>query len=127
MDDTSIDRAKTHIKKYKTTYLIAGSLVLGVIIGRAYLPRIITINNAVSPIFNNAPTFTNSPVINNANLGGHAHKLVKCLDTGQIWETVKDAADAAGVTPSMMSRHINGHRDHISDLHYAIIGLGTGV
>lgn len=59
--------------------------------------------------------------------GGYTKKIIQNVNTGQIFESVGDAATAAEVPFSMMSRHINGH---LADLHgdtYRIIGLNTQV
>ena len=110
------DRIKNHVKTYQSYYTAAGMIVVGVVAYKAGAKTV------VAPVFNN----TVSPVFNNTvNNGGHMTKFVKCLETGQIWETVTSAAEAAGTTISDMSRHINGHTDHVKGLHYAIVGLGT--
>ena len=68
----------------------------------------------------------NSQIYNEINnYYGHSTKIVKCLETGEIWETVTEAADAAGVARTTMSKHLNGRTDHIDGLHYVIIGQGT--
>lgn len=59
------------------------------------------------------------------NYYGHSTKIVKCLETGEIWETVGEAARAAGVSQPVMSKHLNGHTDHVYNNHYEIIGQGT--
>lgn len=102
------------------TCLIVGA-TLAVIATKSKQPVLI---NHLEPVF--APVFNNdnsSNVI--ASFGGHQHKIVKCLETGEIWEKAKDAAEAMGVTESLMSRHLNGHKDHVSDLHFVILGLGA--
>ncbi len=75
-------------------------------------------DSVISPIFNNTTQVT---------LGGYAHNVVKCLETGQIWESVTKAAEDVGVTVSTMSKVLNGHSDGVQGLHYAIIALGSGV
>jgi hypothetical protein len=72
---------------------------------------------SIAPVFNNS----NQQV----NFGGHTTKLVKCLETGQVWEKVTEAANAAGVGISAMSKHLNGSHDHVNGLHYKIVGVGT--
>jgi hypothetical protein len=69
----------------------------------------------IAPIFNNT---------SNVTLGGYSHKVVKCFETGQIWESVKDAAESLGTTPSTLSRVLNGHTNDFAGKHYAIIALG---
>jgi hypothetical protein len=74
----------------------------------------------IAPVFR--PVFNNSNMVNN---GGHMRKLVKCLETGEIWETVTESADQAGSSLSLMSRHLNGHKPDVYGKHYEIIGIGT--
>lgn len=121
-------KIKTHLKKHKEAYIVGGvSLTVGVGVGyflhkHGYENDAIVnnIQNVVSPVFNNTNTNTNT-----VNFGGYSRKLVKCVDTGQIWESVKDASAAAGVQPAVMSRHLNGHSNDIKGKLYEIIGVGT--
>ena len=82
------------------------------------------ITNTIAPIFNN----DNSSVV---NFGGTVSKIVKCVETGQTWEKVTEAAagakDGIGVPLSVMSKHLNeypGYED-VGNLHYKIIGIST--
>jgi hypothetical protein len=114
-------RVKQHFVDNKTTYLVgAGCLAVGYLIRKP---------GVVAPVFNNTVAPSIAPVMTNignvVNNGGHMHKIVQCIETGEIWEKVTDAADAAGTTLSYMSRHINGHKPDVFGLHYKIIGLGT--
>lgn len=113
-------KVKLHLRTNKKLYITGGScLATGLLLGGTGRVRII---NNVTPVI--APVMNN--IVNNTvNLGGHMTKLVKCLETGEVWETVTDAAKAAGVALPAMSRHLNEHTDHIKGLHYAIIGVGT--
>lgn len=113
-----ISEVKTHLNRHRTIYISAAVLGVGVCVGMR-MSKPTQIINTVAPVFNN----DNS----SAAFGGYARKIVKCLETGQLWESVNDAAAAAGVSQSMMSKHLNGNKDHISNLHYQIIGLSSGV
>lgn len=93
-------------------------MISGIALGVALKRQIPSISNVVAPIFNN----NNS---SNVDLGGYTHKIVKCFETGDIWETVKDAAESNDVDIVRMSRCINGHIPHINGFHYSVIGLGT--
>lgn len=114
-------QVKQHVSDHKEAYITG---VVCVAITATVMSRT-QIINTVAPVFNN----NNSPVaIANATAnayGGYATKIVRCLDTNETYDTVKEAAEAAGVIPSTMSRHLNGHRDHIGNKQYAIIGQGT--
>lgn len=114
------DQIKDHFDKHRNAYILAGTLVGGVVIGRLLFGRAPVINNTAvaSPVVNTVSNVTN---------GGYMHKIVKCVETGQMWESVKDAAEAMKVSPSMMSKHLNGHTDNISNLHFKIAGIGSGL
>jgi hypothetical protein len=102
---------KAHFRRNKKLYLGIG---IGVGVTLAIRkPMIISI----APVFNNS----NQQV----NFAGHMTKLVKCLETGEMWEKVTDAAKATGVGVSAMSKHLNGHDANINGLHYKIVGVGT--
>lgn len=109
------ERIKMHFRKNKKLYLGIG---IGVVVTLAIRKPIV-----LAPIFNNnnIPVFHNNQI----NFAGHMTKLVKCLETGQLWETVTEAAGAVGHTVQTMSKHLNGHTEHIDGLHYAIVGMGT--
>ncbi|MET0786259.1 MAG: hypothetical protein ABWY25_06095 [Paenisporosarcina sp.] len=115
--EQTIEDVKEHFKKHKINYAIGIScLGLGIFVG-------VKINSSSTKIVNNImPVFNNTA---NINFGGYSHKIVQCLNTDEIWLTVKSAAQAAGVETSRMSRHLNGHIPHINGKQYAIVGVGT--
>lgn len=119
-----ISRVKKHLRDNRMTYLAGvGCLATGYFLRR---PSVQISAPSIAPVFNNTPVI--APVMNNTqvnNFGGPLTKMVKCLETGEIWETVTDTAESAGVGIQKMSRHLNGHKDHVNGLHYKIIGLGT--
>jgi hypothetical protein len=125
-EPSRIERIKLHIVENKKVYIAgAAGLTIGLGIG-LYFRRPIIVENILAPVFNNKPVI--APVMNNSsavNLGGHLTKLVKCLETGEMWETVTEAAKGAGVSLAKMSRHLNGAKEHVDGLHYAIVGIGT--
>jgi hypothetical protein len=114
-----VEQIKTHFQENKKVYVAGGvCLVVGIVATLLVSRQAPTtqIINTISPVFNN----------NNANvvtLGGYAHKIVKCNETGEIWETVTSAAKAVGVDVGKMSKHLNGHKPHVNGSTYSIIGL----
>lgn len=117
------DQVKNHIIDHKVEYWI-GSLV--VVAGVTYIVtrRISTPQISVAPVFNNNV----APVFNNVvNFGGHSTKIVKRLSDGAMWESVTEAANAAGKTVSTMSRHLNNYPgfETLDDEIYKIIGVST--
>lgn len=117
-----IEEVKVHISEHKKEYVWAGlGLAAGLTIGIVLKKRPTQFINQVAPVIK--PTFNNSN--QQVNFGGYAHKIVKCNETGKVWETVKDAAFDSGIGASRLSRHLNGHTDHLNGMTYSIIGVGT--
>jgi|SRR5580765_3792192 hypothetical protein len=109
------EKIKGHFRKNKERYLFFG---LGAVVVLAIRKPIV-----IAPVFNNhnIPVFSNT----NTQFGGHAYKIVKNLETGEIWETVTEAARAVDAPLSLMSRHLNGHKPNVYGKHFEIVGLGT--
>jgi|SoiMethySBSTD1v2_1073268.scaffolds.fasta_scaffold1166464_1 hypothetical protein len=127
-DHESIRKVKTHVEKYQTVYAVVGASGLTLVAVKLFgKPQVIVKGASELPAIaiNNMPVFENHNIGNQQTFGGPMTKLVKCLETGEVWETVTEAAEAAGASLSLMSRHLNGYKDHVYDKHYKIIGLGT--
>lgn len=52
--------------------------------------------------------------------GGHC-KPVICIETGEVFTSVTDAAEKIGVTVANMSRHLNGHNRTAHGKHYCYL------
>lgn len=121
---SKIEKIKNHLKEHKREYLIGGSCLVGGVLIGAMVKRPIYIQ--ANPNIAVNPAITVNPVVNvNNTMGGYQQKLVKCLETGQIFESVKAAAEQAGVSRTKMSKHLNGHTPSVEGIHYEIAGLGT--
>ena len=112
------EKIKKHVDDHKLLYVAGACICVGLIVGRSMGNEAPVVNNTAiaSPVVNTTTTVAN---------GGYSRKLVECLETGEIWKSVKDAAKAAGVEPYTMSKHLNGAKDHVNNLHYSIAGLST--
>ncbi len=118
-----IEKIKNHLHEHKVVYITSGaSFVIGGLSVLVLKSRPTQIINTVAPVI--APIFNNT---NNVTLGGYSHKVVKCLETDQIWESVTKAADDIGATVPVLSRVLNGHTRDFAGKHYAIIALGCAV
>lgn len=131
---------KDHFQRNKTRYLVGGAFVVGVAVGFAiYHYKVAPVKiNTGNPVSYSSKIGTvkaaeNAKVIVNVVQGtdnvvkfsGHSTKIVECIETGEIFKMVKEAAESAGVNSSLMSKHINGKCQHILGKHYRIVGLGT--
>jgi hypothetical protein len=109
---------KAHVKKNQKFYLGVG---VGAFVVMATRRPAISIVNTVSPSF--------MPIFNNTvNNGGHIRKIVRCLETGELWLSVTEAAAAQGKTLPFMSRHLN-HPEllpTINNMHFVIEALASG-
>jgi hypothetical protein len=129
-DHESIHKAKLHVEKYQLVYAAAGSSVLTLVAVRTFGgPQVIVreaanlpavINNTVAPVFNNENV--GNQLVNN---GGHMRKIVRCLETDELWPSMSKAAEAAGHSLTRMSDQIHGRTDHLDGLHYVIEGLSA--
>lgn len=130
-ENAKYKKIQQHVKDNQITYSIVGGASFG-IVGMLLLkgsPIGITNSAApsIAPVFNNNNMPVISPVFNNiVNNGGYMRKIVLCLETGQRWGSVNQAAEDVGVTLHRMSQCINGHTDQIKGLHYVIDGLAAG-
>jgi Mn2+/Fe2+ NRAMP family transporter len=127
-----LEKAKQHIIDNKNVYIAVGVTAVVVCAGTLIAVKLnqkpTQIINTVAPVISPVIAPVISPVItasNNVNFGGYAHKIVKCDETNEMWETVTETAKAAGVSTSRMSRHLNDHLGPINDLNYSIVGIGT--
>jgi|SRR5580765_61575 len=116
-----VQKLQAHWKSHQREYLIGGGcLVVGYLLRRP---------QAIAPVFNNSinntPVFTNA-IKNTVNNGGYMRKIVRCVETDEMWPSVSKAAEVVGVPISMMSQHLNGHKEQVQGLHFVIEGLAAG-
>ena len=128
-----VEEVKGHFEKHKYIYIGVGVAVLvGVtwyITRRKVAPYLIPSTNGglkatQFPTVTIAPVF-NTDVSTTVNLGGYTAKIVKRMSDGEMWGTITEAAEAAGSSVSLMSRHLNGHKPNVYGEIYKIVGLGT--
>jgi len=81
---------------------------------------VIANNNNVAPVI--APVFNNN-IVNNV---GHCAKAVEDVQTGQTWKMIKDLAEELSeehnvplsTVRTVLSKHLNGHTDHVYGRQY---------
>lgn len=110
-----------HFKRYQLVYGVAASSAVTLLICRTTMkPAPAQIINTI----NNAPVI--SPVVNTVvNNGGHMRKIIRCIETDEMWSSMSKAAEAAGYSLQKMSDQIHGRTDHLDGLHYVIEGLAA--
>jgi hypothetical protein len=127
--DSVLDRIRDHFDQYKTVYISAGVIALsigvGIIIGKK-----IDVADTGQELIVKAKSISNSPIINNStitqnNFQGHLSKIVRCIETGEIWDSISSAAEDLGVSRANLSKVINGTKPDYLGQHFEIIGLGS--
>jgi len=113
-----LEKVKTHIREHKHAYGYAlcgaAMIAIGAVAIRKQPSNCII--NTVAPIFNNAVA---------SSLGGHLRKIVYCVDLDRYFESVTAAAAFADIPVPVMSKHLNGHKDHINGMIFKIVGVGN--
>lgn len=60
-----------------------------------------------------------------ANRQGPPSWVVRCIETGGIFTSQNAAASELGLSPSHLSAHLNGMREHVNNLHFERICLAA--
>lgn len=132
-------KIKAHLRRHKNAYILVGTSIsvagITYLVMRtrmptasqsgplAELPR--STKELSGSYFSAGNDMVNVGNVTHVNFGGYSHKLIRCNSTGEIWESVSEAAADLGVDRSTLSRHINGHVPHVHGETYSIIGVGT--
>ena len=150
---TRWERFKSHMERNKKVYILSGvGILLGIAGGYTLakvgegsgdvfeipeleIPELEIADSDVEEVnvnsFNNTENYIHNyngeTHVHNTtnNYGGRQSKIVKNLNTGEIFESQKAAAESVGVKEYTMSRHLNGEFDHIDGDTFERIGLGT--
>ena len=135
---TRWERFKSHVKRNKKVYIFSGvGILLGIAggytlaklgedSGDIYEAPVLDIDNSdVGDV--NVNSFNTENHIHNTtnNYGDYQSKIVKNLDTGEIFESQKAAAESIGVDKNSMSRHLNGEFPNLNGHTFERIGFGT--
>ena len=126
---------KEHFKKYKVVYLCMGAAVASA--GITYLimrgnaamiqgvvaPEIQGVTGGPDSVQAKSFIFSlrnSGDITTNIHQGhrGHPGFRTKNLDTGRVYPTQYQAAKAHGVSPSLMSGHLNGKFPDIDGMHF---------
>ncbi len=119
-----LDKIKQHVKDNKITYIACGATA--VVTGVAVYVAVKTKSAAEAVVTNDSNKLIDfkwhSPVDNSVTMNliprGDLGNPVRCLETGEIFESQGFAAFMKGVSSSAISQHLNGHRDHAGGLHF---------
>lgn len=122
--DSVLDRIKDHFDRYKTAYISAGVIVVSIGVGIIIGKKIDTHNLPTNVISNSTEAIINNGSLIQNNFQGHLSKIVRCIETGEIWDSIRAASDDLGISPNNLSKDIQSNLD-VNGRHFEIIGLGS--
>jgi len=100
-----LDRAKRHLKKNKKVYLVgAGCLAAGYFLR----PQVVNVVDAFNIKYKSP---TNNIVVTNVIRRGHPGNIIRCIDTGEVFASQRRAAQALGIHPYELYKHLSGQLD----------------
>lgn len=119
-----LENFKIHVKENKKTYIACGAtaVVTGVVVYVAMKTRR-SVDAITTTDSNKLIDFKwHSPVTNSVTVNltprGDLGNPVRCLETGEIFESQNFAALVKGVSSGVLSRHLNGELAHAGGLHF---------
>ena len=123
--DSVLDRIRDHFDQYKTVYISAGVIALSIGVGIIIGKKIDTHDLPTNVISNSTEAIINNGSLIQNNFQGHLSKIVRCIETGEIWDSISSAAEDLGVSRANLSKVINGTKPDYLGQHFEIIGLGS--
>lgn len=128
-DHENVRKFHQHVMKYQL-YYASGATAFISVAGMRILAKPTTITNlleqaptVVAPVFNNHNI--GNVVNNTVNNGGPMRKIIRCVETDEMWPSMSKAASDAGYSLQRMSDQIHGRTEHLDGLHYVIEGLSA--
>ena len=123
--DSILDRVKDHFDRYKTVYISAGVIALSIGVGIIIGKKIDTHDLPTNVISNSTEAIINNGSLIQNNFQGHLSKIVRCIETGEIWPSIRKAAEDLDVKASDISKVINGHSESAGGMHFEVLGVGS--
>lgn len=132
------ERIKAHVKRNKVAYASLGSAVLAasftclIMRGRHADVQCVS-DTAETSVFVRPLTFFSKQgeittnIINVLERDGRGHPgyIVHCKETGDVFASQKQAADAFNIPSAVLSLHIRGKLDDVNGLHFERISPAT--
>jgi DNA endonuclease I-HmuI-like, NUMOD-like domain len=111
---------KDHVSRHKEAYITGGfCLVVGVIIGAETYHKVSVSQKSQNIGLLNWKTFTHmeqNTIVLEVPARGHRGNVLVDENTGHVYPSQNEAARELGVSPSSISQHLNGHRDHVGGI-----------
>lgn len=122
------EQIKGHVERNKPFYAFAGGIVvtavvivvtkrvdmryLGGTVRTALLAKNVTVKDSGVLLIQTFERWTGSP-----------SWMVRCVETGRVFTSQADAAKIMDLSPTTLSRHLNGLRDHVNGYHFVRVAM----
>lgn len=116
-------KVRIHYRKHKKVYLVGSYVVVAgavFVVTRATIPSRGISNTAIL-------VWRNKQMIKLVIRRGHPGYVVRCLETGEIFASIRRAAEANGISASTLRQHLAGKQDAVSGLHFEKLGEALAV
>ena len=116
-----IQKVKQHLSDYKTVYIVGGCVVIAGItypimrgVASQRIDRGISVvaDRGISVIADRSVVTNNVSLISSRRQGAPSW-VVRCKETGDIFSSQREAADAMSISQSELSKHLNGVMEHV--------------
>lgn len=123
------DKVKAHVKRNEKVYLVGSFVVVsGVtfVLTRSLYVGVPSIPDGQDLVIVRAFSFLSKQKVVtfvSQNRQGPPSWVVRCIETGEVFNSQRAAAFAKGINPSDLSQHLNGLHDNVKNLHFERICL----
>lgn len=124
-----IEKVKTHLSENKATYITGGVSALVGAAGTALFfsaPQTASVSNKISGFFVWKPVINaETAIIQQLSRRGHPGFVVKCVETGEAYASVRRASEVLGLNRNNLRDHLNGLKDSVGGFTFEILGEAT--
>ena len=123
------DRVKQHVREHKEAYVVGliatgTCLIMRDIVSQSINRDVIVVAGRDAIVARKKIAMHNVSFIS-ADRQGPPSWVVRCLETGDVFKSQRTAARELNVTPSNLSRHLNGLQDTAQGLHFERIAMAV--
>lgn len=111
----SSEKIKNHFRKHKVAYISVGvSVTAGVAVGLLVGRGQVSISN---PAMVNYKPVANTVQVQMVRPGPKSF-VVQCVESGQVWPSIRQAAESTKLSPGLISGHLKGKFADVGGFHF---------
>lgn len=136
MIEMNTDKIKQHLRDNKTHYIwgsvtvVVAGITCVIVKGRCSSHRIdrgisVVADRGISVIADRSVVKDNVFHISKHSRRGAPSWIVRCVETGEVFSSQREAAEAMGLSQSEISKHLNGLMDHVRGFTFERIAMAA--